>query len=97
MNSVKIETLLKLAVGTLLSIVADVKSVQPVKEVKNNLRVQNLSVSDETASFKMALWNDFVNTCKKSITYKFINVRLSKGKLYGNLYLASTLKKITPS
>ena len=88
-TKIKINMLPSLAIGDLVTLVADVKIVQPVKTVKNDLKVQDLSVSDSTASVRIALWNDFVDTCEKGKTYKFVNVRLVAEK-EKTLFLQST-------
>ena len=88
-TKIKINMLPNLALGDLLTIVADVKIVQPVKTVKNDLKVQDLSVSDSTAAVRIALWNSFVDSCVKGTTYKFVNVRLVAEK-DGTLFLQST-------
>ena len=88
-TKVKINMLPKLAKGDLLTIVAQVKIVQPVKTVKKDLKVQDLSVSDSTAAIRLALWKSLVDKCVKGGTYTFVNFRLVAEK-NGTLFLQST-------
>ena len=89
-SEVTISMLPQLAIGDLLTFIAEVKNVKTPRSIKNHGEIQDISVSDTTGSVKVTLWQSFVKSCSKGRTYKFSNVRLMKDKYYGNYYLSTT-------
>ena len=85
-SNLTIDMLPKLAVADLLTVTAEVKIVQPAKTVAGNLLVQDFSVSDATGAVRAALWNTFVNSCQKGVTFKFVNLCLLVEKMEHYLY-----------
>ena len=88
MQELKLKDVEKCAIESMITVTAKVRSKSTITK-KNGLPYQVIAVSDDSASIRLILWKDYVNSCEQSKTYVFSNIKVKRDKEYGHVFLGT--------
>ncbi len=74
-QDVSIASINDISVGTTVNVTAKVVSSAPVRSVSTG-RVQDVTITDDTGSISLSLWDNNIDTLKTSTTYSFSNLSI---------------------
>ncbi|XP_029209383.2 uncharacterized protein LOC114973125 [Acropora millepora] len=87
-TSINLNTIKSVCIGQLVTVTAKVSRLHPPREIKSkNLELQEAMLVDPSATMKLVLWADFVDSVLEGNTYTFHNIRVNKDKQTGDIYV----------